>query len=150
MIASAFRRCSLALAAAALAWIFLHPYVADALCLRGDEYLRLGDPRTAERYYHRAVVVDGDSRTATDRFVFASLEIRTASALSAGIDVSGSYLSRHPFETQIRLDRALALFAVGRNAEAARDLRVVGTALGDLRYLRLADLAAERGTRKAR
>jgi tetratricopeptide (TPR) repeat protein len=144
MIGSALRRCSLALAASALAWAFLHPYVADALCLRGDEYLRIGDPRTAQRYYRRAVVIDPDSQAATDRFAFSSLEIRTARALKAGIECASAYLIRHPGESQIRFDRALAFLAAGRSTEAASDFRLLGAAMRDARYLKLADLAVRR------
>jgi len=147
MTLSLSRRCCLAISSLALAWILLHPYVADALCMRGDEYVRIGDALTAQRYYTRAVAVDPDSPSAVERFAFSALELRTRNELTADVNVTTAFLKRHPEDFRIRLARALAFSAIGLSAEAAADFRAVGAARRDLRYIKLADrLERRKGT----
>ncbi|MGA3038571.1 MAG: hypothetical protein ABSE64_13915 [Vulcanimicrobiaceae bacterium] len=140
------RRWLLATFTALLAVVLLRPLIAGALCVRGDEFLRSGDPVTAQHYYRFAVAGDPDSETAAERFVFAALEIHASPALAAGIKVADSYLLRHDDEA-IRIDRALALWSINDLARAAKELRVVAALTHDRRYARLAQIASSRAAR---
>jgi tetratricopeptide (TPR) repeat protein len=144
------RRCGLTLGSLALSWLFLHSFVADALCVRGDEFLRAGDARTAQRYYERAVAIEPESGAALDRLSLATLEIRTEPAFASVLHRLDAYLTRHPADVQIRLDRALQLLASRNDGAAAADLRLLGRALHDARYLQAAQNAAKRAGRASR
>jgi len=118
--------------------------IASALCSRGDEFLRKGEPRDAQRYYARALRVDPECADAVERFTFSSLELRTARDLAAAIRTSDAYLSRHAPNLEIARDRALVLWASGDEPRAALELRIVGTRFHDGRLLRLAAIADRR------
>ncbi|HTX03752.1 MAG TPA: hypothetical protein VMD07_08750 [Candidatus Acidoferrales bacterium] len=140
------RRCVLATFSGLLAIVLLRPLIADAMCIRGDEFLRSGDPVTAQRYYRVALTADSDCGTAAERFVFAALEIHARAALAAGVSVADGYLRRHDDEA-IRIDRALALWSMNDLKRAAKELRAVAAVTHDRRYLRLAQIASLRATR---
>jgi hypothetical protein len=137
------RRYLLAAFSAAVALVLLRPLIADALCVRGDEFLRTGDPVTAQHYYRFALASDPDSGTAAERFVFAALEIHARPALAAGIKVADAYLLRHD-DDAIRIDRALALWSINDLRRAEKELRAVAERTHDRRYARLANIAALR------
>jgi Tfp pilus assembly protein PilF len=143
------RRWLLATVSAFLALILLRPLIADALCMRGDEFLRSGDPVTAQHYYRFALAGDPNSGTAAERFVFAALEIHARTALAVGVNVADEYLSRHD-DQAIRIDRALALWSLRDFARAANELSVVAASTHDRRYARLAQIAASRAARARR
>ena len=144
MTISLARRCALATAGWAIAWALLHPCVANALCARGDEFLRRGDPRSADRYYVRAMRVDPDCAVAVERFTFSSLELRTLDDLRAAIHAADAYLAAHGSNREIETDRALVLWVSGDEPRAAIELRTVGTRAHDARLLRLAAIAEQR------
>jgi hypothetical protein len=132
-----------------LAFMLLRPLIAEALCVRGDEFLRSGAPTTAEHYYRLALASDPNCETAAERFTFASLEIHARPALAAGIKVADAYLMRHSDEA-IQIDRALALWSVNDFARAAKELRVLGTMTHDRRFTRLAQIATLRAMKVRR
>ncbi len=134
------RRCLLALFSTMLAIVLLRPLIVDAVCVRGDEFLRSGDPLTAEHYYQIALAVDPDCGTAAERFVFASLEIHTRSILAAGVKVADAYLRRHN-DVGVAIDRALALWSMSDFRRAAKEFHALGDSTHDQRYLRLAHIA---------
>jgi len=134
------RRCVLAVYSAFLALALLRPLIADALCIRGDEFLRSGDPVAAEHYYGLALAGDPDCETANERFVFASLEIHTRPILDAGVRVADAYLRRHD-DQAIAIDRALALWNLNEFTRAAKEFRTLGGSTHDRRFTRLAQLA---------
>ena len=138
------RRFVLAVVAWVFAWMLLHRCIASALCVRGDEFLRKGEPRDAQRYYKRALRVDPDFPDAVERFTFSSLELRTARDLAAAVQASDAYLDRHRSNDEIARDRALVLWASGDEPRAAVELRSAGTRLHDGRLLRLAAIADRR------
>jgi hypothetical protein len=140
------RRCTLALVSTLLAILLLRPLIADALCIRGDEFLRSGEPFTAQHYYRLALVGDPNCGTAVERFVFASLEIHRPTILAAGVKVADAYLQRHE-DQAIAIDRALALWSMNDFARAAKELRVLGDSTHDRRYARLAEIAMRRTAR---
>jgi len=123
--------------------IVLRPLIAEALCMRGDEFLRSGEPLTAEHYYRLAIASYPDCRTAAERVIFASLEIRTRAILAIGIRVADAYLSRHD-DTAIRIDRALALWATKDLTRAAKELSLIGAITHDRRLTRLSQIAMVR------
>jgi hypothetical protein len=126
-----------------LAIVLLHPLIAEALCVRGDEFLRSGDPRAAQRYFRFALYADPNCATAAERFVFASLEVHTQDALGAGVRVADAYLRRHE-DQAVRADRALALWDMKDFVRAAVELHAVSASTHDERYERLAQIAARR------
>lgn len=135
------RRCVLAAVSVTLAFGLLRPYVADMMCARGDEFLRSGDPRTAQVYYRRAIVVDPTREPAVERFIFASLEIRSTQSLANGTNVADAFLTRHPEDAAVRVDRALILWAE-RSPRAAKELAAIDSSLHDARFTRLAAIAS--------
>jgi hypothetical protein len=141
------RRCVLALFSTLVAILILRPLIADALCIRGDEFLRSGYPVTAQHYYRLALFSDPDCGTATERFVFASLEIHTRTILAAGVKVADAYLQRHK-DQDIAIDRALALWSMNDLSRAAKELGALGDSTHDRRYTRLAQIAMRRIMRK--
>lgn len=143
MTIGAARRCTIAAVSCALAWLLLRPFVADALRARGDEFLRSGDPRGAQRYYLRAIAVDPACEGAVEQYTFSSLEIRSPENLSMGIRIADAYLALHPANVPVRIDRALALFAA-RSSRAARELGSIGESLHDARFVQLGAIAARR------
>ena len=141
------RRCVLATISFIAASVILRPLIADALCIRGDEFLRGGDPRTAAHYYRLALAGDANCGTAAERFAFAALEIHTRAVLESAIRAADAYLRVHDDEA-IRIDRALALWDVNDFARATIELRALGAATHDERYTRLAQIAARRRMRR--
>lgn len=137
------RKVCLAVIACVLAVVVLRPLIAQALCIRGDEFLRSGDPSTAQHYYRLALFGDPNCETAAERFAFASLEIHTPNALAAGVEVADAYLGHHD-DQAIRVDLALALWDAKNFARATIELRAVGKVARDARYERLAKIAERR------
>jgi hypothetical protein len=149
MMISPMRRVILAATACVLAVAVLHPLIAEALCVRGDEFLRSGDPRAAQRYFRFALFTDPNCATAAERFVFASLEIHTTATLKRGVTVADAYLRGHA-DQAVRTDRALALWGMKDFARAALELRAIGESTHDERYTRLAHIAARRAANGSR
>ncbi|MGH7716959.1 MAG: hypothetical protein ACREML_13300 [Vulcanimicrobiaceae bacterium] len=143
MTISPKRKMVLAAVSCLLAIVLLRPLIAETLCIRGDEFLRSGDPSAAQHYYRLALYDDPNCRTAAERFAFASLEIHTSQALVAGVEVADAYLRRHD-DQAIRADLALALWGVKDFARATVELRAVGKSARDARYERLAQIAERR------
>jgi hypothetical protein len=138
------RRFTLAAVGWAIAWMLLHPFVANALCARGDEFLRRGDPHAALRYYARAMRIDSGCAVAVERFTFSALELRTLPDLRAATAAADTYLARHGSNAEIETDRALVLWAAGDEPRAAIELRNAGRTMHDARLLRLATIAERR------
>ena len=127
----------------ALAFLLFRGFLAEALVLRGDEFLRVGEPREAQSYYRRAMSLDGSS-SAIDRFAFVGFQLRTPSSLAESIDAASRLLARHPERWTVRLDRPLALYASGALVPAAREFERLGRERSDFRYFALAGHAASR------
>lgn len=142
------RRISLAAASLSAAWFLFHPFVAAALWFRGDEFLRRGDPYTAARYYARAVFIDRSSAEALDRFAISALEIRTPGILKDAVSASEAFVNRHPRVIAIRIDLALALWALHQDERARTEFRYLAAQLHDSRFAKLAGLATRRSRGK--
>jgi tetratricopeptide (TPR) repeat protein len=101
------RRFALVLAALSVAAAAFRPQLAQALIVRGDDYLYRGDVRSALVRYERALALSPDSQTAADRYVFLSMQQNTARSLHSGIEEATTFLARHPGNATLLSDRAL-------------------------------------------
>jgi len=137
------RRVALALAAVAVSSVLLHRQVADALVVRGDEFLYRARAKAALCYYRRALWLDRSSSPALDRLLFVAMTIRDRAALRDGIARAKSYLLANPGDDTVRLDRAMAYKLLGESARAWKDFAVAGYRLRDPRALTLGGYEAK-------
>jgi tetratricopeptide (TPR) repeat protein len=121
------RRFTMALCALAGAALLFRSQVADALVLRGDDYLYRGEPARALQRYARALALDPFSQSAVDRYVFVSIE---RSDFSGAVAVATRYLSSRPNDGTVRTDRALCYLHERRYALAERDFESAARATG--------------------
>jgi tetratricopeptide (TPR) repeat protein len=138
------RRTALALLGIAAAACILRPQISDALVVRGDEFLYRADLRSALDYYRRALAVDGNDGAAADRFAFVAAMTRDPSADAEALRETSAYLERHPDDTVVRMDRAMAYRAAGLSGAALADFSLVGALTNDPRAFTFAGYAAER------
>lgn len=136
------RRIALALCGVLIAAYVLRPQISDALVLRGDERLYRGRAVDATRYYRRAIDVDPSDGVAVDRYVFAAVGLRRAKLVHDAIDRATRYLRLKPGDDVVRMDRAMALRAVGDWGGALADFARVGIREHDATALTLAGYAA--------
>lgn len=137
------RRVALALVAVSLSSILLHRQIAEALVVRGDEFLYRAHPNVALRYYRRALAFDRSSSPALDRLLFVAMTVRDRETLRDGVARAQSFLLEHPGDDTIRLDRAMAYRTLGDFARAWSDFAVAGYRLRDPRALTLGGFAAK-------
>lgn len=97
--------------------------VADALVIRGDDYLYRGDRAQALVRYGRALAIAPDSEIAADRYVFLSLQRQAPASLAGAVTVASRYLGRHPHDAPLLNDRALCYLHMHRYESAERDFR---------------------------
>jgi tetratricopeptide (TPR) repeat protein len=138
------RRIALALLGIAIAAWILRPQISDALVVRGDEFLYRADAPSALRYYRRALGVDEDDGAAADRFAFVAAMLRDPGANAEALRETSAYLQRHPDDTIVRMDRAMAYRAAGISRAALADFSLVGARTNDPRAFTFAGYAAER------
>ena len=144
MTGAPLRRTALALLGiAGAAWI-LRPQISDALVVRGDEFLYRADSRRALDYYRRALAVDGDDGAAADRFAFVAAMTRDPRANAEALRETSAYLQRHPDDSIVRMDRAMAYRAAGISRGALEDFSLVGARTNDPRAFTFAGYAAQR------
>jgi tetratricopeptide (TPR) repeat protein len=118
---SRLRRFAIAAVALALAFVLFRPQVAQALIVRGDEFLYRGNTSAALERYQRALALMPESQTAADRYAFLSLQRNTPSSLRRAITIAGRYLRRHPDDAVLLTDRALCYLHQKRYALAQND-----------------------------
>jgi tetratricopeptide (TPR) repeat protein len=134
----------LAVLAVGIAAAIVRPQLADALVVRGDEYLYRSQPSRALAYYARAMTIDADDGAAADRFAFVAMMLHEGSALDEAVRETSAYLSRHPDDAVVRMDRAMAFRAAGASQAALADFSLAGARTGDPVALTFAGYAAER------
>jgi tetratricopeptide (TPR) repeat protein len=139
---SASRRAVLTLAALTVSVLLLRAQLADALVVRGDEFLYRSQPDRALRYYSRALALDALSARALDRFLFVATTSRNRLAMRDGIVRATAYLASHPEDDVILMDRAMAFRATRDFDRAASDFAVVGFQDRDARALTFAGFSA--------
>ncbi|MGB8519184.1 MAG: hypothetical protein WCD38_03385 [Candidatus Tumulicola sp.] len=136
------RRVALAAAAVAVSGILLRGQVADALVVRGDEFLYRSNSKAALRYYRRALRFDANNTVALDRVLFVSTLLRNRTQMRDAVERSTGYLDRRPDDDAIRMDRAMACRALGDASTAAADFAIAGYRTRDARALALAGFAS--------
>lgn len=115
------RRFAIAFVALALCALFFHDEIAEALVVRGDDYLYRGDTASALERYSRALHIAPSSQAAADRFVFVSLQRNTGASLRIAVSVATRYLSAHSHDPVLLTDRALCYLHEKRYAQAELD-----------------------------
>jgi hypothetical protein len=140
---SPLRRTLLALTGVAISALLLRSQVADALVVRGDEFLYRAQPSRALGYYARALMVDSDDGAAADRFAFVAMIVRDRRAITETLRETTVYLQRHPEDSVVRMDRAMAYRVAGVARGAMEDFALVGARTGDPRALTFAGYAAD-------
>lgn len=115
------RRFAIAFVALALSAILFRNQVAQALVVRGDDYLYRGDSAAALERYSRALHLAPLSQAAADRFIFVSLQRNTHLSLRAAVNVATRYLSARPNDPVVLADRALCHLHEKRYANAESD-----------------------------
>jgi len=128
-----WRRYALAGAALMLAALLFHGQIASALVTRGDDRLRTGDVRGAERFYRRALFIDRSSLTAADRLAFALVMRHDVHDEQLAIGVATASLALRESDALLA-DRALAEQLLHRWPDAERDFARAGSIARDARY----------------
>ncbi len=138
------RRFAVAGCALVLAGTVFRCQIAQALVVRGDDFLYRGRSAAALSRYARALALDPDLGTAADHYVFVSMERHTAPALRSSIVAADAYLARHPADSTVLADRALCRLLEKRYGAARRDFEAAGRASQDPREYVFGGWAAER------
>lgn len=147
---SPHRRAAVALAALVLGACLFCRQIADALVIRGDDFLYRNDMPNAQRRYERALEIDRGNEAAADRLAFLGMEQRTPVSLRRSIDIATIYLTAHPSDTVILADRALCYLIERRYLLALADFERAGRLTRDARYLTFAGWAARHADRRDR
>ena len=116
---SRMRRFAIAASALLLAACLFRSQIAQALVLRGDDYLYQGRVPEAQERYERALTFDSGLEVAADRFVFVSMERHTRTSLERGIRAATKFLRAQPNDVSLLADRGLC-YLVARKYMAAR------------------------------
>lgn len=122
------RRFALAGTALLLAGALFRAQVAQALVIRGDDYLYRGDSRAALVRYRRAIALSPLSQTAVDRYVFVNMERHTSGALDVAIAAANRYLESRPHDAMLLSDRALCYLSEHQYRAAERDFEAAAKA----------------------
>lgn len=115
------RRFAIALLAVIGAGVLLKGQVAQALVVRGDDYLYRGDRPAALERYRRAMIFAPGLSVAADRYVFVTMLQHTAPSLNAAIGAATEYLRAHPRDARLLSDRGLCYLHLHWYALAERD-----------------------------
>lgn len=143
------RRFAAALAALLCSVFLFREQIADALVIRGDEYLYRGKAVEALERYRRAMHISPLSETATDRYVFVSMQIRDADALKRAILVADRYLVSRPNDPAVLSDRALCYLHLRRYALAQADFVDAARSAHTANYYVFAGWTAQHRGRKS-
>jgi tetratricopeptide (TPR) repeat protein len=135
------RRFAVAIASLMLAGLIFRSQIAQALVIRGDDYVFRGDRFQALERYRRAMAIAPFSETAVDRYVFISMQLQTPQSIAAALQVANRYLEKHPNDTVVLADRALCYLHLRRYALASTDFQQAAAASHSARYALFARLA---------
>jgi tetratricopeptide (TPR) repeat protein len=141
--ATPFRRLRIAVLALLVSSLLFRGAVADALVVRGDDFLYRGDTLQALAHYRRALVVDARSSVAADRFTFVAMMRRSHSSLNDCIIVASRFLQRGE-SAGVRSGRALCFLALRRYHSARQDFERAAALNHSARDLVFAGWAAKR------
>lgn len=147
---SRLRRCAMVAFALAVSAFCLRAQVAQALVVRGDEFIYRNEPGQALKRYARAIAIDPASQTAADRYIFISMMLHRRSDATAGITAANRFLRHAPRNAEILFDRAMCLLAVHRYRQAERDFSASAFVSHDARSYVFAGWAALRAGERER
>lgn len=116
---SRMRRFAIVATALLFAACLFRSQIAQALVVRGDDYLYQGRLAEAQERYGRALTFDSGLEVAADRFVFVSMERHTKTSLEKGIQTATEFLRAQPNDVTLLADRGLC-YLVARQYTAAR------------------------------
>jgi tetratricopeptide (TPR) repeat protein len=137
------RRIGVAIVALSLAACIFRAQIADALVVRGDDFMYRSDAGGAMNRYERALAIDPSDEAAVDRIVFLAMQMRTRESLHRGIAVADAYLHFHRNDGGILADRALCYLILRRYRQALNDFARAATLQRDPRYFVFAGWAAQ-------
>jgi tetratricopeptide (TPR) repeat protein len=136
------RRLLLVAFSLAIAAMLFRSQVAQALVVRGDDFLSRGRSGDALLHYARALRIDPGLNLAVDRYVFASMQRHTTGALQSAVSTAGKFLARHPNDATLLTDRALCYIVERRYELARRDFEAAARASSNPRDYVFAGWAA--------
>lgn len=139
------RRFAVAIAALLLATMIFRSQIAEALVIRGDDYVYRGDRVQALERYRRAMAVAPFSETAVDRYVFISMQLQTRRSIAAALRIASAYLAGHPNDTAVLTDRALCFLHLRRYRLASADFERAAAVTHSGKYTLFAQLARRAG-----
>lgn len=113
----------IALLALAIATIILRTPIAEALVLRGDDYLVRNNLRQAQMHYQRALWFDHNSTTAVDRSIYIAVLQHRRAELKKALMLATKFLERFPYDTVVRTDRGLCYLMLKEYRLALDDYR---------------------------
>jgi len=123
--------------------VLFRAQIAQALIIRGDDYMYRGNRAAALERYGRALWILPSSQTAADRYVFVSMERQTPQARHAALLVANRYLSACPHDAVLLSDRALWYLHARRYTDAQRDFTAAADATHSVTDYLFAGYAAE-------
>jgi tetratricopeptide (TPR) repeat protein len=146
------RRFVLSAIALLCAAVLFRSEIAEALIIRGDDYLYRGDRASALQHYQRALSAAPWSETAADRYVFVSMERQSIASRRAALSIADRYLRAYPHDAVLLADRGLWYLHAHRYADAQRDFAAAAVAARSVSDYVFAGFAAEhaRNRRAAR
>lgn len=136
------RRLLIAGTAFVAAIFLLREELSSAMVSRGDDMLYQGNAVRALAFYRRALIFDSANASAVDRYVFVSMTLHRRPALVSAVGVATRFLSMHPHNAMVRMDRALCELRLRLLIAAERDFVLVAAAKHDARVLVFAGYAA--------
>jgi tetratricopeptide (TPR) repeat protein len=148
MMQGAVRRLSVAAFALTLAAGLFRAQLAEALVVRGDDFLIQNRYGSASERYARALWFDSGSQSAADRYIFVALERRTPRELRMAIEIADVYLSKQPSDPVILFDRALCYLILRQYRFALLDFERTAGITRDPQIFVFAGWAARRAGRR--
>jgi tetratricopeptide (TPR) repeat protein len=139
-----WRRFAIAAIALTAACLLFRSQIAQALVVRGDDFMYRGQPLQALSHYARAVSLDADLGIAVDRYVFVSMQRHDPASLRSGIYTADAYLARNPRDATVMADRAMCYLAERHFRAARRDFELAARASSEARDYVFAGWAALR------
>lgn len=147
--AAALRRVWVAAFSLLLATVLFHVQLADALVVRGDDFLIQNRLGPASDRYARALWLDAGSRTAADRYIFVALQSRSREHIRSAIGAANAFLSAHRLDSSILFDRAMCYLMLKQYRAALVDFRRSAYLTGDPQVYVFAGWAAKRAGKRA-
>ncbi len=143
------RRLGIAIVSLCVAALMFRREIAEALVVRGDEYLYRGSVLQALERYRRALSIFPGAQVAADRYVFVSMQSRSPHALEHAIAVATRYLDVNQNDALLLADRALCYLHARRYALAQADFERSARVTNSSENYVFAGWAAERQGRHA-